>query len=507
MTTDGQLEPGHLSRRTVVKGMGLAGAAALFGGSLVRVALRGEYGPSDTDVVTHFSGAPPELVAAVTPSVTTEPLGVWGSPFTPTDAVSGIHAVLLHTGKVLLIESTGAYVWDPVSGAGQRANPPNDIFCAAHTVLGNGEVLVTGGRLLKAGRGPRYTSTFDPSTALWTRRPDMRQGRWYPTSTLLADGRVVITAGKTQTGGTNTDVEVYDNGTISLLNTRKLPFYPNQFVLPTGKVLIVARNTSVLSLDAASGAATALARMKGIHAAGPAVLLPGPPSGSSTVMICGGKSKTSTASAEVESFDASTPSVPWVFRAPLPGKRVHMNLVILPDGRILGVGGTDGAVGQLQSLLYDPPTDTWTPMASQIEERGYHSTATLLPDGRVLSAGDNQTPGGKAALEVYSPPYLYQGERPVILSSPATATWGSTLPVGTSDPVARAVLIRPGAVTHSVNMDQRHVELAFTSTATGILATAPPSPAVAPPGHYMLFLLNAEGVPSVANWIRFTGTP
>ena len=506
MTTEGQLEPGHLSRRNVVKGMGFAGAAALFGGSLVRAALLGESGPSDTGVV-NFSTATPELAGAVTPLVTTEPLGVWGSPFTPTAAVSGIHAVLLHTGKVLLIESTGAYLWDPVSGAGQRANPPNDIFCAAHTVLGNGEVLVTGGRLLKAGRGPRYTSTFDPTTALWTPRPDMRQGRWYPTSTLLADGRVVITAGKTETGGINTDVEVYDNGTISLLNTRKLPFYPNQFVLPTGKILIVARNNSVFSLNAASGATTALARTTGIHAAGPAVLLPGPPSGSSTVMICGGKSKTSTATVEVESFDASTPAVPWAFRAPLPGKRVHMNLVILPDGCVLGVGGTDGAVGQRQSVLYDPTANTWTGMASQTEERGYHSTATLLPDGRVLSAGDNQSPGGKAALELFSPPYLYQGERPVILSSPVTATWGSTFPVGTSDDVARAVLIRPGAVTHTVNMDQRHVELAFTVTLGGILAAAPPSPAVAPPGHYMLFLLNPEGVPSVANWIRLTDTP
>ena len=507
MTTDGELEPGHLSRRHVVKGMGFAGAAALFGGSLVRAALRGESGPSDTDVVTHFSTAAPELAAAVTPLVTTEPLGVWGSPFTPTDAVSGIHAVLLHTGKVLLIESTGAYLWDPVSGAGQRANPPNDIFCAAHTVLGNGEVLVTGGRLLKAGRGPRYTSTFDPATALWTPRPEMRQGRWYPTSTLLADGRVVITAGKTQTGGINTDVEVYDNGTISLLNTRKLPFYPNQFVLPTGKVLIVARNTSVLSLDATSGATTALARMKGIHSAGPAVLLPGPPSGSSTVMICGGKSKTSTAERGGRIVRRLNPggalgvpgAAPRKTRAHEPGD---------PPRRLrAGCGRHRWGGGAAPVRAVRPSADTWTPMASQIEERGYHSTATLLPDGRVLSAGDNQTPGGKAALELFSPPYLYRGERPVILSSPATATWGSTFPVGTSDAVARAVLIRPGAVTHTVNMDQRHVELAFTSTPTGILATAPPSPAVAPPGHYMLFLLNPEGVPSVANWIRLAATP
>jgi hypothetical protein len=184
-----------------------------------------------------------------------------------------------------------------------------------------------------------------------------------------------------------------------------------------------------------------------------------------------------------------------------------MNLVILPDGRALAVGGTDGTAGQRQSLLYDPAANTWTRMASQVEERGYHSTALLLPDGRVLSAGDNQTPGGKAALEVYSPPYLYQGPRPAILSSPATARWGSTFAVATSDPVARVVLVRPGATTHTTDMDQRHVELTFTATSGGVLASAPPSPAVAPPGHYMLFLLNGTGVPSVAKWISLTNTP
>lgn len=384
MISQDPLEAGRVTRRSVVRGMGLAGVATVFGGSLVRSVLRA--GSDSVDVATLLSGASTVAAEGASPLASTEPLGVWDAPFTPDFAVNGIHAVLLHTGKVLLIESTGAYLWDPVSGAGQRVNPPNDIFCAGHTVLGNGEVLVVGGRLLKAGMGPRYVSTFEPSTATWTRRADMRQGRWYPTATLLSDGRAVITAGKNQTGGLNTDVEVYDNGAISLLSSRQLPFYPNQFLLPSGKVLVMARSAAVFSLDPASGAAAKLPKMRGKHAAGPAVLLPGGPNGSSTVMICGGKSGSAPASREVESFDASNPAAGWALRAALPGPRVQMNLVILPDGRVLAVGGTDGSVGQRQSLLYDPAGDTWAPMASQIEERGYHSTAVLLPDGRVLSA-------------------------------------------------------------------------------------------------------------------------
>jgi hypothetical protein len=141
-------------------------------------------------------------------------------------------------------------------------------------------------------------------------------------------------------------------------------------------------------------------------------------------------------------------------------------------------------------------------MASQTEERGYHSTAVLLPDGRVLSAGDNFAPGGGSKLEIYSPPYLFRGDRPVIAGAPSAATWGGSLDIATPSAVHRAVLMRPASVTHTNDMNQRHVELSFTTGGSGIVATAPPSPSVAPPGWYMLFLLNDAGVPSVAHWIR-----
>ena len=144
-------------------------------------------------------------------------------------------------------------------------------------------------------------------------------------------------------------------------------------------------------------------------------------------------------------------------------------------------------------------------MASQTQGRGYHSTAILLPDARVLSAGDDTVAGGgweNDIAEIYSPPYLFAGARPSITSAPRAIKWGSPFTIGTSDAVARAVLIAPGATTHGNDMNQRHVELTISPTAGGIQAIAPPSANVAPPGPYMLFLLNAQGVPSVARFVQ-----
>ena len=166
---------------------------------------------------------------------------------------------------------------------------------------------------------------------------------------------------------------------------------------------------------------------------------------------------------------------------------------------------------QRQIELYDPASGSWSLGASQAEGRAYHSTAVLLPDGRVLSAGDNFNgtpgqPGGDRTdtAEIYRPPYLFKGARPAISSAPASVAWGDSFGINSPDPVSRAVLMAPAATTHGYDMNQRHVELAVTNTVagTGIDVVSPPNARVAPPGYYMLFLLNAQGVPSVSRWVR-----
>jgi hypothetical protein len=145
-------------------------------------------------------------------------------------------------------------------------------------------------------------------------------------------------------------------------------------------------------------------------------------------------------------------------------------------------------------------------MATQAEDRAYHSTAILLPDARVLSAGDDGAPINDPrytndAIEIFSPTYLFRGPRPIIGAAPATITWGQNFTITTPSSVTQAVLIAPGANTHGNDMHQRYVPLVFTGSGS-LNATAPPNANVAPPGYYMLFLLNSAGVPSVSKWIR-----
>lgn len=496
-----------VTRRTAIRLIGATGvaiAAPTLWGAGRSMACEGR--PANTRFSPTGSGSTtralaPQLVSGVSPDT----VGEWSAPIPGPRPIVGVHATLLHTGKVLLVDKSGAYVWDPLGSGHVSVNPPNILYCSGHTVLANGNVLFVGGVDQNGARGPRWTYEFDVANSGWVRGPDTRRGRYYPTVCLLADGRTVITSGKLEDGKTlNDDVEVYHNRTLQLVGSRLLRMYPHMSLLPSGKVLVsdAAARTAVLDPGNWSWATAPNMLAKRVSSAG--VLMPSGPNGTSRVLVTGGhKNNTAGPVATTESFDAANPAAGWRAQAPLPQPRSHMNLVYLPDGSMLGVGGTNADGKQAQSLLYDPTANTWTGLVSQTEERGYHSTALLLPDGRVLSAGDNFAPGGGSKLELYSPPYLFRGARPVITGAPSTATWAATINIATPSTVSRVVLVRPGSVTHTNDMNQRHIELDFTTTGDGVTAGTPVSANVAPPGWYMLFLLDPVGVPSIAHWVQF----
>src|SRR5207237_5074722 len=172
------------------------------------------------------------------------------------------------------------------------------------------------------------------------------------------------------------------------------------------------------------------------------------------------------------------------------------------------VGGRDPATAVCAGEMWSPTTQSWTTMASAAGHRMYHSTATLLPDGRVLTAGSGHNYFNNLAAfnaEIYSPAYLFKGARPTISSAPQKLGYNSSFFVGTTDgaSIASVALIRNGSVTHSFNMDQRFVPLSFQQTAGGLTVQAPASANLAPPGTYMLFIVNSNGVPSVPPFVRF----
>ena len=142
-------------------------------------------------------------------------------------------------------------------------------------------------------------------------------------------------------------------------------------------------------------------------------------------------------------------------------------------------------------------------MAAQTAPRMYHSTALLLPDGRVLSAGQSSGKYENTG-EIFSPPYLFMGPRPVISTAPGTLGYGQPFTVTTPQAasISQVALVKAGTVSHSNNFDQRYVNCTFTTSSGTLSVTSPPNANDAPPGWYMLFLVNSTGVPSVASWVQ-----
>ena len=139
-----------------------------------------------------------------------------------------------------------------------------------------------------------------------------------------------------------------------------------------------------------------------------------------------------------------------------------------------------------------------------VGHRTYHSTAGLLPDGRVLSAGADTKLAGQQSYEIYSPPYLFNGPRPVITSAPTNVTYGQAFNIVTPDAasITRVAMIKATATTHANNMDQRYVDLAFTIGDGQVQTKSPASGKMAPPGYYLLVILNSNGVPSVMPFVQ-----
>lgn len=196
--------------------------------------------------------------------------------------------------------------------------------------------------------------------------------------------------------------------------------------------------------------------------------------------------------------------------------RFNHNLLMLPDGRVLVVGGSSDVyaksrTGQLAAELWDPATEAWTTLASMTDPRMYHSSAILLPDGRVLVGGGGRSDPAEDyfSAQIYSPPYLFKGPRPTILSAPPPADYGQTFLVQTPDAlnVASVALISLGSNTHAITMNQAYVELSFTAIPGALVVESPSDERIAPPGPYLLFIVDGNGVPSTASLMVFPAAP
>ncbi|MGW2780013.1 galactose oxidase-like domain-containing protein [Streptomyces populi] len=452
-----------------------------------------------------------------------------------------------------------AYLWDPAKGTGAgsftKVTPPvidmpdglnqprpAPFFCAGHSFLPNGMLGVFGGNLGgNGGSGAKLSLVFDPWEEKWYQNQDMVVGRWYPSVVTGADGRQLIMSGQSELGwGTPTSiVERFPalNKPVPTAKTDKpegwapelfkadAPFqrdYPHLFSLRDGKIYGLGRNhDQQWKFDPATETRTDLApRPDGMpRNYGSAVPLPAGFKGPDSVLVLGG-----------DRNDPNTYQLvggQWSKEKARAFGRTQDDTLLMPDGTLMTVNGAFD-IRDYGNGPYNPNADlkyrqielrdekgNWKLGPAQRLPRGYHSNAVVLPDGRVMVTGDELqqlandpdiTDDMNGSIEIYEPAYLQQGGRPhlgTVFNPSVGYNEKITVSSNTAADVTRAVLLAPTTATHSVNTSQRHLDLRIKSRSGSFLELqAPPSANAAPPGYYMLFLLNEEGVPSTAGWVQ-----
>ncbi|MFK0122122.1 galactose oxidase-like domain-containing protein [Streptomyces nigra] len=475
--------------------------------------------------------------------------------------VRSMHSVVLNNGKVLLIAGSGnseemfeagtftSAVYDPENGTYKQIPTPKDMFCAGHVQLKDGRVLVMSGNKGYPSadgtigyQGYKDSYIFDPATETYSRTNDMNDGHWYPSATILGNGDVISFGGLKEDSTGSVTAELWSDAEQKWLELWKVNqtwsywgLYPSMILMQDGRLFysgshvfgnnIPGTGAAIYDYDANTVTQVPGLQRKDERDQSASVLLP--PAQDQKVLTLGGGNIDSNPDANrlTDVIDLKQPNPSYVAGPPLPqgtvdlgaGKvaqtgdqgKMYVSAVLLPDGKVLETGGAlhNRADPVYESSLYDPATGTFDPVAADPEARGYHSSAFLLPDGRVMATGDNPGNGSwNHDVSIYTPPYLLKGERPAITSVIDTEwSYGDTQRITVDRPIAKAELIRPAAVTHSSDPNQRFVDLPLSVDGNNVDLNVTSNPDLAPPGWYMLFAVDAGGVPSVAKWVHLDG--
>lgn len=483
--------------------------------------------------------------------------GVWQvMPFN--SPVRAIHAVLMYNGDVLLVAGSGndpdqfaagtftSAVYDPRTGSFTQIPTPDDFFCSGHVQLPNGNILILGGNLSYPAadgshgyEGLNTSYIFNPTTLSYQKVNNLNDGHWYPSATELGNGDVISFGGLRADSSGSVTTEYFSNAQQQWLPLSQVNqtwsfwgLYPAMILMQDGRLFYTGSHvfgnglpgTGADIYDYNANTITSVSGLQDKDERDQSMSVLLPPAQAQKVLTLGGGNVDTDVDANryTDLIDLSQPNPTYTPGPLIPtgtlsdgtpetstqGK-MYVSAVLLPNGKVFETGGGlhDREDPVSEASMYDPVTNTFTSgMATDPVPRTYHSSAFLLPDGRVMAVGNNPGDGSfDMRISVYSPPYLFDGARPQI-TNVASQEWsyGSTQQITVDSPIASAELIRPAAVTHSSDPNQRYVDLPLTVNGNSIGLNVTSNQDIAPPGWYMLFVTNADGVPSVAQWVHLT---
>ncbi|HEX2787537.1 MAG TPA: galactose oxidase early set domain-containing protein [Ignavibacteria bacterium] len=433
------------------------------------------------------------------------------------------------------------------------SEPLPRLFCCGHTYLQDGKLLCAGGHRetpsphVHFGLGLKFAYVFDPDNETWDylRNQDsqpqkMDDGRWYPTVTNLgtvSEERpyiaLVIAGYRYELDGEdpvyNDNIEAFNpeaaipedfiEAEVNYPGAHLIPYNNEEFGILKGEVFYsfpLAKkwrfnpygneNSDIFWTEMPE---SQLARFSGAS-----VLLPLKPNNTDMkVLILGGKYDVEELPAdtvEVFNLGATTQEdFEWKEMANLNIPRMLVNTVILPDGKLFVMGGSQANPRQNGITLpeiYDPEANSGLgeskllPCASTFT-RMYHSTGILLLDGSVLVSGgelqeDDTFANGNRNFEIYKPPYLFDGSRPNVWVNTTDMTYGTSFYCHSDLQIAEFILIKPGVPTHGFDPDQRAIYLeivdSYPNDGITYVISGPADGFVAPPGKYLLFAVRPK---------------
>ncbi|WP_020407857.1 galactose oxidase-like domain-containing protein [Hahella ganghwensis] len=433
-----------------------------------------------------------------------------------------------------------------------------EMFCPATVMDQDGSLLIMGGGGKQTKRD--YVVSYDADANKWVRENDLVIPRWYNSAVILGDGSVFTVGGDGDGDPIHTNMEqlgeiwnpvtrefklltgtkdigaqksqYFQNIGNSDYGVARAQYYRKLAVMHDGSILEYApyrefvrhtvdgEGSSILTNTGRLDGPKYIQGATNVQYSADKVLLMGGNEKFGIEDYADDKGEIDTLPSLYSVYEIDLKTGQSVRKENMHHARYYANSVVMPDGKVFTVGGSrdshlfDTSEAVYTPEIYDPASDEWTEVAQHQEPRNYHSTAVLLPDGRIWVGGGGACGANcefnYTTAEIYSPPYLFKGERPEVslITTGPTGYDGETgynqqFDFRSEQAISSVSLIRLSAVTHSSNTDQRRIELEMNALGNDFYrVTTPLSSNIAPPGYYMLFALNENGVPSEAKMVK-----